>query len=407
MPFPIVCGEVGEMLSNEIHVGDNLTFLRNRQEELAKKIDVIYIDPPYNTGNSFAYHDRNDAWVEFMRDRLSLAVNLLKDTGVMFVSIDDSSLYVLKVLCDEIFGLNNFLGTFITRQSQRSNSKHINVTHEYVVAYARNKKKCPPFVVKRINVPETANIIKELTNLVSENIADPAVAKTLLGKKIKEHSTEHSWLRNYYNIDENGHIYFAKDLSYPGEPHPLTIEELNITLPPLRTRKWASVEKITQLYESGKLVWKGGRPYEKHLLTDSEDNAPSVLSFYSRQGRHDLQKLGLDKMFDTPKPVELVKYLIRLTLQHNEAEEVRVLDFFAGSGTTAQAVYELEVETGRKMLFTLVQLDEPLQKNSDAEKWARDNNLTPTIDKLTIHRVNVFRESFPHPTRTYKLYSSE
>lgn len=111
---------------------------------------------------------------------------------------------------------------------------------------------------------------------------------------------------------------------------------------------------------------------------------------YSRQGTNDLNKLGLRDLFDTPKPVELIKYLIRIAT--NTKDEAFILDFFAGSGTLGQAVMEVNIEDGKNHQFYLVQLDEAVAKNTKQYEFAKKNNLKPTVDQLMMHRLNVARD---------------
>jgi adenine-specific DNA-methyltransferase len=213
---------------NEIHVCDNMEFFMYNASRLANAIDFIYIDPPYNTQNSFSYNDKRspEEWVAFMDLRLLQAKNVLTEDGVLFISIDDSSLYELKILCDKIFGKENFVGTFITKQAERSNAKHINITHEYVVCYAKNKNKLQKFSVLRIDNPEDGEMIKDLYNVVKVNLNKGTnEAEKMLKQKINEYCKKWSitWLKNYSHVDADGEIFFAKDLSVPGEPNEIVL----------------------------------------------------------------------------------------------------------------------------------------------------------------------------------------
>ncbi len=380
--------------SNTVVIGDNINCLN----ELIKnnvKVDIIYIDPPYNTGKSFSYNDKRDSydWCKFMAKRLELAKLVLKIDGVIFISIDDNSLSELKITCDEIFNKNNFLGLFITKQAVRSNSNHINTIHEYVVAYAKEKKKLSPFQIKRIDNKSDSIMINDLSSKVLKEfkLRGKKSAEKLLMKLSIDYMNKRgiTWLRNYSQVDENGEIFFAKDLSVPGKPADLEIPEIKIKLPALKTRKWSSPEKIIRLYKNKLLHFKGKRPYEKHYLKDSYDNVSSILDFYSRQGTNDLNKIGLRDLFDTPKPVELIKYLIRIASQ--KKDRALILDYFAGSGTSGQAVMEINIEDGTKHVFCLSQLNEKISENTTQYKFAIKNNIKPSVDQLMIHRLNVVK----------------
>ncbi|MDO4781163.1 MAG: DNA methyltransferase [Candidatus Saccharibacteria bacterium] len=161
-------------------------------------------------------------------------------------------------------------------------------------------------------------------------------------------------------------------------------------MPALKTRRWSSPGKIIKLHYENKLHFKGSRPYEMHYLKDTLDNVLSILDFYSRQGTNDLNKLGLRNLFDTPKPVELIKYLIRIAT--DKKEEALILDFFAGSGTLGQAVMEINIEDKKNHLFYLVQLDEAVAKNTKQYEFAKKNSLKPTVDQLMVHRLNVAKD---------------
>ena len=385
-----------EKPQNIVAIGDNIVYL-NYLVKHSNKFDVIYIDPPYNTGNKFSYNDKRDAddWLNFMEKRLKLARQVLSQDGVIFISIDDNFLYQLKLACDRIFGKTNFLGNFITKQAVRSNSKFINTIHEYVIVFAKDKNFLKDFKIKRLNNPEDSEMILEITKQVKNDFRffGREQALKLLSALNEKYMKEKgiTWLRNYSEIDEIGEVFFPKDLSVPGNPAELFIEEINLKLSALKTRKWSSKQKFINLYQENKLHFKGERPYEKHYLKDAFDNVISILDFYSRQGSNDLVKLGLRNLFDTPKPVELIKYLIRIATSEND--NAKVLDFFAGSGTTAQAVMEVNLEDKKNHSFYLVQIDDDVAKDSLAYQFCVENNLQPTFDQLLIYRLNRFIEN--------------
>lgn len=360
-----------------------------RFSEYYGNISVIYIDPPYNTKTKKAYRDKfsRDEWIPFMRDRLEIARKLLCKNGVIFISIDDNEYAYLKILCDDVFSEKNCVGTFITKQSQRSNSKHINTIHEYVLAYAKNKSKLNPFRVKRIDTPDGKYIIETVKNMalkaVSENGFETGVNvfRKELDKYWKENNL--SWLRNYNFLTEDGDVYFPTDLSIPGKPRIVDIPEIGLHLGPLPSRGWSSDSKFIELYNSDRLIFRNGRPYAIHYLGESEDNAPSILDFYSRQGNEDMKRLGLDGVFDTPKPVEMLKYLLRITGFKNGI----VLDFFAGSGSFCQAVDEINDEDGKSLSCILIQLDEDIQEGTEAYEKCLSLGIEPKITNVLIERL--------------------
>ncbi|HHX49469.1 MAG TPA: site-specific DNA-methyltransferase [Clostridiales bacterium] len=141
------------------------------------------------------------------------------------------------------------------------------------------------------------------------------------------------------------------------------------------------------------LAFKNGRPYEKHYLKDANDNVSSVLNFYSRQGTNDLNKLGLRDLFDTPKPVKLIKFLINIVTDGNAL----VLDFFAGSGTTAQAVYELNKENKQNNKYVLIQQYENIPLTSKTHQKCKELNIEPNIPSIMIKRINTYLEKNKQP----------
>lgn len=336
-------------MANKVIIGDNKDAMTNGNH-LDSSYKVIYLDPPYNTLTTKSYNDAEDSdlWMEQIKDRLILCKKYLHNAGVIFISIDDSEIATIRFLCDKVFGKKNFLGTFITRQATRSNSKHINTIHEYVVCYAKDKTKVQPWKVKRLDTEDGEWMRNLMNNVRSLYDKDINSANDYLKKYIKESGL--TWLRNYNLIDENGDIFFASDLSTPSNPRTVDIPEINLHLEPLDKRGWTSDKRLVELHNKGLLHYRNGRPYEKKYLYDAEDNCPSILNFYSRQGTKDLKDLGLDGLFDTPKPVELLKHLFQFVLEDGD----NVLDIYGGSGSTAHACNELN----RNVSWTLIQRNE-------------------------------------------------
>lgn len=379
-------------MKHKVYIGDNAEVMLNNKdfEQYKQKVSVIYIDPPYNTKTKKSYNDKQkrEEWIEFMRTRLVYGAWSLKDDGVIFISIDDNEYAYLKVLCDEVFGEQNCLGTFITKQSQRSNSKHINTVHEYILAYAKNKKKCPEFKVKRIDTPEGKRIIDVLDTYAVFSIATTDTFDNALKeyrKRLKELCADENllWLRNYNYIDKDGKPFFATDLSTPGKPRTVDIPEIGLHLDPLPTRGWSSDAKFIELHNAGRLIFRDGRPYAIHYLDEAEDSAPSILDFYSRQGNEDMKRLGLDGIFDTPKPVNMLKYLLRIT----GVKEGIVMDFFAGSGSFCQATEEVNKEDKKNLQCILIQLDEDIAEGTEAYDRCKEIGIEPNIPAVLETRL--------------------
>lgn len=384
-------------MKHKVYIGDNLDVMRSQDcKNYLGKVSVIYIDPPYNTRTKKSYNDKFDhkEWLDFMRDRLVLGRYYLSEEGVMFISIDDNEYAYLKVLCDEIFGEQNCLGTFITKQSQRSNAKHINTVHEYILAYAKDKRKTPEFKVRRIETPEGYEIFRDINNIAWDTFNDfPVwtddgleVTQKEFRARLKEYigdDTSLSWLRNYNCINSNRDVFFATDLSTPGKPRTVDIPEIGLHLDPLPTRGWSSDSKFIELHKDNRLMFRDGRPYAIHYLSEAEDSAPSILDFYSRQGNEDMKRLGLDGIFDTPKPVEMLKYLLRLP----SIKDGVVMDFFAGSGSFCQAVEEVNKEDGKEIKCILIQLDEKIAEGTEAYERCQELGIEPTIPAVLEARL--------------------
>lgn len=357
-------------------IGENLSVLKNK-EGLDESYKLIYLDPPYNTCSNKSYNDtkKSDEWAEDIKDRLIALKPYLSVDGFLMISIDDNEYATVRILCDEVFGKKNFLGTFITRQATRSNSKHINTIHEYIICYAKDKTKAKPLKIKRTEIDGNEWIESlqrycyDITNQFGVEAAQQHLSNFIKQKQI-------TWLKNYNLVDEDGRIFFASDLSTPSNPREVNISEIGLHLDPLETRGWVSDKRFIELHEKGLLHFRDGRPYEKKYLMESEDNAPSILDFYSRQGTHDLERLGLKGLFDTPKPLNLMKYLIRLTCNKGD----KVLDIYGGCGTTAHACEELGID------WTLIQRDEEV-KNPNVLKACEKYGVEKNIAAITKKRI--------------------
>ena len=378
-------------MKHKVYIGDNVAVMNGEDfSQYEGKVSVIYIDPPYNTKTKKSYNDKQarEEWLSFMGTRLFFARRYLNEEGVIFISIDDNEYAYLKMLCDREFGEKNCLGTFITKQSQRSNSKHINTVHEYILAYAKNKKKCPEFKVKRIDTPEGKQIIDALETYAVFSIATTETFDLALKEyreRVKEFCRDDnlSWLRNYNFIDKDGKPFFATDLSTPGKPRTVDIPEIGLHLDPLPTRGWSSDAKFIELHNAGRLIFRDGRPYAIHYLSEAEDSAPSILDFYSRQGNEDMKRLGLDGIFDTPKPVNMLKYLLRIT----GVKEGIVMDFFAGSGSFCQATEEVNKEDKKNLQCVLIQLDEDIAEGTEAYDRCKELGIEPNIPAVLEARL--------------------
>lgn len=317
--------------------GDNYHALSVLNYTHLNTIDVIYIDPPYNTGNQdFVYNDkyvdkddsyRHSKWLSFMSKRLRLAKNLLKDDGVIFISIDDNEFAQLKILCDEIFGQNNFVASIIWQKvySPKNQSKRMSNDHEYVFAYAKNIDELDFSLL-----PRTEKMNQRYKN-TDNDPRGPWKPGDLVANE--ERKNGHYIIKgphgNKFNSPSGKHWAFQQE----------TMEEM------LRDNR-------VYFGKNGKAF-----PSLKQFLTEvQQGRKASTLFMHDQAGHTDEAKKELkmffeqsDSLFSTPKPTRLIRQLLLLVKNKNGV----VLDFMAGSGTTAQAVLELNEEDGGFRKFIL------------------------------------------------------
>ena len=377
--------------------GDNLDALKLLQETYLGKVKMIYIDPPYNTGNDFIYKDNfaegtgtflertnqkdeegnrlvankeangrfHSDWLSMIYPRLKLARNLLRDDGVIFISIDDGEQANLKALCDLVFGRRNFVSNVVWHNSSRVND-YVAIEHEYVLIYTKNlishgnwKKKRKEAVDILYGVQEikaSGGTIDEGVKFIKERIEH-------YKKQDKKNKTKsYSWLGNYTSIDENWQVYYAVDLTGEGSGPPRKFG--NKVIPAPEGRHWMGQEYINKLFKEGRIVWRNHRAYRKLYIQESEENLKSIIFIPTRRGSEYLKNILGKDIFDKPKPHDLVKHFAKYIVGKDD----KVLDFFAGSATTAHAVMQLNAEDGGNRQFIMVQLPEPCNEKSEAFK---------------------------------------
>ncbi|MBF0547026.1 MAG: site-specific DNA-methyltransferase [Candidatus Riflebacteria bacterium] len=372
--------------------GDNLEVLKLLQKSYYGKVKMIYIDPPYNTGKEFIYSDNyteslefylqyaglvnsegkklsanianegrfHTKWLNMMYPRLYLARNLLRDDGVIFISIDDNEVNNLRKLCDEIFGEENFESSIIVQSNKRGQTyKEIAKTHEYILVYSKTSE------------AEIGEIEKSVEALPFEDSIGKYDLWELRNRnpKFGKHNRPNLFFPIYISpveLDESGFnkVSSKKQGTYKIEVFPknsegedgcwrwgiskLSSEDLSSTTPTViakqkRNGEWNIYQKSRKSSAKAKSIW----------------NDTGVIS---EQGTIQLGELGLSTFFDHPKPLDLIKK----TLQIGMSESDVVLDFFAGSGTTAHAVLELNEQDKGKRKFILVQIPEPCPRESKA-----------------------------------------
>lgn len=368
--------------------GDNLESLKLLQKAYFGKIKMIYIDPPYNTGNDFVYKDDyrdnisnykkiigqenkengdmsgrfHTNWLNMMYPRLKAARNLLRDDGIIFISIDDNELCNLKKICDEIYGESHFAGQFIIQTNKGGQDYNdIAKTHEYLLCYYKSDKAKLNLLPKadlksfkyedgegKYELRELRNRnpkfhAKNRPNLFYPIYVDPEAediygccAVSLIKREnyievfpFNKEGKESCWRWGKERLEKN---------IVPGSP-----EKSNVVAKKKRNGGWNIYEKNRKTWTKVKSIWD-----EPEVRTE--------------QGTIELRELFGSSVFDHPKPVELIKKLLLI----GSGPDDLILDFYSGSATTAQAVMELNAEDGGKRKFILIQMPEHVKKGTDA-----------------------------------------
>lgn len=353
---------------------DNLKFLNdslsNDKFELLGNVDTIYIDPPYNTGNheatGFTYNDtfggktspdRHAIWLEFMKERLEPAKDLLKPSGVIVVSIDDSEVHRLRVMMDEVFGEQNFIAQIVVDGGNpKNNARFLSVTHEYMLVYAKSSSALYKTGIKWRKRRDGLDKLMREYNRSTKRFKEDYVQVTAHLKEWVKGQKLTKRLKVFYNADERG-LYTYSDLSAPGAGlryevlHPVTGKPCKVP-----SRGWGLSEvKFKALHDAGLVLYgkdETFQPLKKLYLNDKKDQVQkAILEYPSRSSTHLLAKLlGKKGAFNNPKNLQMMIDLIDLITP----EDGVVLDYFAGSGTTGHAVLHLNKKTGSTRKFVLV-----------------------------------------------------
>lgn len=385
--------------------GENLEVLRTLQKAYFGKIKMIYFDPPYNTGSdSFIYPDdyaeRRDeyekrtgqkngegylnkldlfkknskesgqyhsAWLSMMYPRFFLARNLLRSDGVIFVSIDNNELANLRLLLNEIFGEENFVGIICWKNVTDNNPTLINNDNEFILCYAKQKENLPQ--TWRSAYSDAKELLQEEYKRLKAEKPDPALIQEGIRQFISDNLEVMGFLTRYKFVDGDGvytgseSVHNPKAGGYDFEViHPETQKAMRkpangYRFPEETFRQMEAAEKI--LYgEDEKRIVK-----IKKYLREYEDSLRSVIVLDGRLGSYDIKRIfGTSSMFTNPKPVELLSTLISFVADKNNGDIIA--DFFSGSGTTAHAVIEMNRKDGGNRRFLSVQMPEPCDVDS-------------------------------------------
>ena len=337
--------------------GDNLEALTALAYTHERKIDVIYIDPPYNTGNKdFVYNDhivdredsyRHSKWLSFMNKRLRIAKKLLSDKGVIFISIDDNEQAQLKLLCDspDLFGTTNFLGQLILKTATDNNATQINIEHEYMLCYCKNRNSQDNW--KRTS-QAAKSIIEKHKELLAQGLSTPEIQKELR-KWIKTNKNNLPQVAHYNNVDEKG-VYSSSSNS--SNPHPGgyvydIIHPVSGLACPKPQNGWRWPQSTFNAYdEDGEIEWGKDHTTQPHVKKRIETATDYLRTLIYEDNRGTTLALadifGGKKVFDNPKPQKVLQRVLDFASDKTST----ILDFFAGSGTTLHATMQLNSEDG-------------------------------------------------------------
>lgn len=313
--------------------GDNLHSLRLLEKTHRGRIDVIYIDPPYNTGSKdFIYEDayvdgadgyKHSKWCSFMSERLAMAKNLLSDRGLIFISIDDNEYANLKLVCDAIFGEGNFVTTCVWQKihSIKNDAKYLSVNHDYVLIYAKRIENIQIHLLQR-----TAEMNARYKN-PDNDPRGPWQSGDLVANETRTNG-------NYDVVGPTGKVF-----NVPNRKH------------------WVySEENMCELLADNR-IWFGKNgtsfPRKKRFLSEVQDGRTPDTWWrneevgHNQEGARDLKKVLGSVVFNNPKPIRLIKRVLDIAAYDNSI----ILDFFAGSGTTAQAVMEYNGERKKNLSY--------------------------------------------------------
>ena len=381
--------------------GDNLETLKLLQKSYYGKVKMVYIDPPYNTGKEFIYPDKysesletylaytgqvdaegkkfstntettgryHSNWLNMMYPRLFLARNLLRDDGVIFVSIDDHEVHNLREMMNEIFGEENFIGTIIWKGATDNNPTQIAVEHEYVLCYAKDREKVKP-VWKNTSDEAKQSILNEYSKL-KIRYSNIETIQSELRKYVKANAEALSPLTHYNRVDENGPYTGSRKVHNPKPGgyeydviHPITKKSCvmpanGYRFPPETMDRLIAEDRVLFGNDENQII------QIKEYLTKYEGKLSSVISLDSRAGANEIEDIFDErKLFLHPKPKMLLREIFDFVLEDGDI----LLDFFAGSCTSADVVLSLNLELGGNRKFIVVQLPEPTGKDSEAFK---------------------------------------
>lgn len=423
--------------------GDNLEVLKLLQTSYYRKVKMIYIDPPYNTGNDFVYEDDfadpmakykeitqqttksnpetmgryHTNWLNMMYPRLRLASNLLRDDGVIFISIDDNEEHNLRKLCDEVFGEENFVSKMIWINNERGRSidKYISNTNDFVLMYAKSidclsinfKKESGEHLLKEYNLKDNISYYKKGDPLFNNNSKFNIETRPNLVYSIyiNKHTNEKKCVDEKYK-GSNG-LWVLPQENKLGDDWIKVVPPLRNTNNLIGCWRWGITkfmeeneqELILEQQNNGKYMF-----FSKNRLTGNNEKLSKykniIQNITSSSATSEVVNIMGGKYFDHPKPTNLIKILADIGLSNNDI----VLDFFSGSATTAHAVMQLNSEDNGNRQFIMVQLPEICDEKSEAYKAGYKNICE--IGKERIRRAGAKIDKGDTGFKVFKLDTS-
>ena len=399
---------------NAIIEGENLEVLKCLLASYRNRIKCIYIDPPYNKDKDFVYSDVWKAdketywdhigvtsegvkvdtntkadgrfhsnWLNMLYPRLLLSRQLLRTDGTVFVSIDDDEIHHLRKLCDEVFGEENKVGTIVWKNATDNNPSNVVEEHEYVLVYCRDKTRLAAVWKTQLSDVKDA-LLKKGDELIAEHsdLAELQTAYTLWHRENKQFL----WPLDRYKFIDKGGVYTgSQSVHNPGKegyrydiPHPVTGKSckeplMGYRFPPETMEELLAEKRVLFGQDENKIIEL------KIYAHEFQDKLSSVFELDGRLGPYDLKALFPEhrKVFTNPKPVGLLSHIIPFVLDDGDF----VLDFFAGSGPTAQAIMETNAKDNGARRFILVQIPEVIDERQESFKAGFD-----CISDITIER---------------------
>lgn len=371
--------------------GDNLEVLKLLQKSYLGKVKMIYIDPPYNTGNDFVYHDDfamsadeyaeasgsvdelgnkyiknmdsngrfHSDWCSMMYSRLMVARSLLKEDGVIFISIDEHEVCNLKNICNEIFSEKNFIGNLVVQTATDNNPGQIKMQHEYILCYCKNKDVQSNWAIKS----EKAELIQEKYLHIKKNTSIPSEIQKELRKWIKANKDTLNGVTHYDNVDEKGVFHdgdiantvfggYKYDIIHPVTKKVCKMPEKGYRFP---------LETMQNMLENNEIMFGEDEttlPKPKIRIEEAKDLLRSVIYEDGRSSTKKFEALMSRDIFQNPKSETILSRLISFIVKPGDV----ILDFFSGSATTAEAMFMSGLKI-KNLHFILVQLPENLDES--------------------------------------------